>query len=118
MSRPRFLADNDFDERILQGLLLREPTAEVLRVREVGLDAAPDDAVLAYAAAESWVVVSHDVNTMTAAGYARIVGGQPMAGLLLAHQTAPMRPIIDELVMIWATSEADEWVTRVEFLPL
>lgn len=43
MSRPRFLADHDFRDRILRGLKKREPAVDFVRVREVGLESAPDD---------------------------------------------------------------------------
>ncbi len=118
MSRPRFLADNDFNERVLRGLLRRQPTMEILRVRGVGLDQAPDDVVLAYAAAERWIVLSHDVNTMSAAACDRIVAGLPMAGLVLVRQHARLLPTITDLLTIWGASEAEEWADRVEFLPL
>jgi hypothetical protein len=32
MSRPRFLADNDFNERIIRGVQRKEPTIEWLRL--------------------------------------------------------------------------------------
>jgi hypothetical protein len=118
MSRPRFLADHDFREPILRGLSRLEPAIDIVRARDVGLDSVPDDAVLAYAAAEGLLLLSHDVKTMRAAALARVQAGHAMNGLLLAHQRAILRPIVDELLMIWATSEAEEWVDRVEFLPL
>ena len=118
MSRPRFLADQDFNEHILRGLQRAEPAAEVLRVREVGLEARPDAEVLAYAAAEGWIVLSHDVNTMSAAAFARLAGGEPLNGLLLVHQRSPIAPVIEDLVLIWASSEAEEWAGQVRYLPL
>jgi hypothetical protein len=117
MSRPRFLADNDFNEHVLKGLLRLEPAVEVLRVREVNLDQAPDTAVLAYAATEGWIVLSHDVSTMTAAAYDRIVAGEPMAGLFIAAQQAALASIIDTLLVVWSASEAEEWHNQVRYLP-
>jgi hypothetical protein len=60
MSRPRFLADQDFNEHIISGVIRREPALEFARVRDVGLDRRPDSEVLAYAAAEDLLLVSHD----------------------------------------------------------
>jgi hypothetical protein len=37
MSRPRFLADHDLNEHIIDGVLRREPTLEFLRARDVGM---------------------------------------------------------------------------------
>ena len=47
MSRPRFLADQDFNENILRGVQRLEPTVEFLRLRDVGLDKSLDSEVLA-----------------------------------------------------------------------
>jgi hypothetical protein len=74
--------------------------------------------VLEYAAENNWIVVSHDVNSMSAAAYDRLSIGAEMNGLLLVHQRDPISPIIDSLVLIWSASQAEEWVGRVEFLPL
>ena len=45
-----FLTDEDFNGRILRGLLLRRPGLDVVRVQDVGLQGAPDPAVLEWAA--------------------------------------------------------------------
>jgi hypothetical protein len=118
MSRPRFLADNDFNERIIRGVQRREPAIAWLRLREVGLADAPDRDVLAYATAEGWLVVSHDVNTMPTAAAERLAAGEPLNGLFLARQRAPLAPIIESLIVIWSVSEAEEWAGQVRYLPL
>jgi Domain of unknown function (DUF5615) len=118
VTRPRFLADQDFNDHIVRGVQRREPAVEFLRARELGIEERSDTEVLAHAAAGSWIVVSHDVNTMTAAANARLATGQPLAGLLLVHQRDPIAPIIDDLILIWATTEAEEWANQVRFLPL
>ena len=47
MSRPRFLADHDLNEHIIDGVLRREPAVEFVRLRDVGLGDRPDSEVLA-----------------------------------------------------------------------
>ena len=42
MSRPRFLADNDLNDHIVVGLMRRDPTMLMIRLREVGLSQVPD----------------------------------------------------------------------------
>jgi predicted nuclease of predicted toxin-antitoxin system len=69
MSRPRFLADHDLNEHIVDAVLRREPTIEFVRVRDVGMRESSDAEVLAFAAQQGLIVVSHDVNTMTSAAY-------------------------------------------------
>src|SRR4051812_16794391 len=100
MSRPRLLADHDLNERLRKGVLRREPALEFACVRDFGMEQRPDDEILAFAAQEGWIVVSHDVKTMSAAAQARVQAGQPMNGLLLARQHSPLAPVIDNLVLI------------------
>ncbi len=105
MSRPRYLADHDLNEYIVTGLLRREPTAECARVRDFGMGDASDDAILEYAARQGWLVVSHDVNTMPAAAFARQAKGRAMAGLFMVPQSEPIRAVIESLLLIWSASE-------------
>ena len=66
----RFLVDEDFDNDIMRGLLRRLPTLDVVRAQDVGLSGQPDPIVLAWAAQEDRVLLTHDVSTMTAHAYA------------------------------------------------
>jgi hypothetical protein len=118
MSRPRFLADNDLNDAIVMGFRRREPAAEFARLRDLGLAAWSDPQVLDFAAAENWIVVSHDINTMRDAAYKRLEAGLVMNGLLLASQRTSVSSIIESLLLIWSASETEEWSGVVEFLPL
>jgi Domain of unknown function (DUF5615) len=118
MSRPRFLADHDLNEQIIDGVLRREPSIEFIRTRDVGLSDRPDPEILEYAATQDLIVVSHDVNTMPAHAYARLAASQRLAGLLMVRQTRAIGPVIASLVLIWSASEAEEWRDNVHFLPV
>ena len=118
MSRPRFLADHDLNEHIVTGVLRREPALVWVRARDVGMSERVDAEVLAYAADQGLLVVSHDINTMPDAAYARMRAGQKMSGLLMVQQSDPVGPVIASLVLIWSASEAEEWENCVCFLPL
>ena len=118
MSRPRFLADHDLNEHIVTGVLRQEPALEFLRARDLGLNERPDAEVLAHAEQEGLLIVSHDVNTMPAAAYARLSTSQSFPGLFMVPQSSPIRPAIESLLLIWSASELEEWKDRVVFLPL
>ena len=118
MRRPRFLADHDLNEHIVTGVRRRAAGVEFRRVRDVGLDGRTDPEVLAYAAEQRLLVVSHDVNTMPAHVRRRLTAGLPVAGLLTVRQTAPVADVIDSLVLVWSSSEAEEWQGQIAFLPL
>jgi hypothetical protein len=44
--------------------------------------------------------------------------GRESAGVLLIPQSVPIGPAIEELLLIWAASDAEEWQNRLEWLPL
>lgn len=118
MSRPRYLCDNDVNENILSGIERLEPTLEFFRVRERGWARLPDATLLEHAAAEGLIVVSHDTNTMSAAAKRRLLANLPMPGLFLIDQSLPIGIAIDQLITIWAASEAEEWTSLIIKLPI
>lgn len=99
MSRLRFLADHDPNEHIVTGVTRLNPGSELIRVRDVGLEAASDQEVLAYAFRESLCVVSHDVNTIAATAAATIAAGKQFSGLFLVRQTTPVRTAIETILL-------------------
>jgi hypothetical protein len=118
VSRPRFLADHDLNEAIIDGVCRRQPRVEFVRARDVGLARRPDAEVLEYVAAHGLLVVSHDVNTMPAAAAQRHSARLPLPGVFMVRQTLPLSVAIGQLEMIWSASEAEEWAGLVTFLPL
>jgi hypothetical protein len=118
VSRPQFLADHDLNEHIVTGVLRHRGGVVFRRVRDVGLQDRPDAEVLAYAAEQGLLVVSHDVNTMPAHAHRRLAAGLTLSGLLMVRQTDPVAEVIASLVLIWSSSEAEEWQGQVVFLPL
>jgi hypothetical protein len=118
VSRPSFLADQDFNEAVLEGVLRTEPSIQIMRLREVGLRKSDDASVLEWAAQRNLIVLSHDVNTMSKEALERLSRGERMTGLLLVRQQPiAFRAVIDNLVLIWTASEAEEWQNQVTFLP-
>jgi hypothetical protein len=118
MSRPRFLADHDLNEHIVAGVLRREPASDFSRVRDFGLSEASDNDVLDFAQRQGLLIVSHDVNTMTAAAYARLSAGGSFPGLFMVQQILPIATVIDNLVLIWSATDLEDWANQVVFLPL
>jgi predicted nuclease of predicted toxin-antitoxin system len=118
MSRPRFLFDHDFKDPVIRGILRRQPLLEVNRVRELGLATAADDIILDTASRAGLLTISHDVNTMSAAAFDRLNSGKPMNGLILVKQSLPIGLAIHDLLLIWDSSEAEEWNGVVQYLPL
>jgi len=62
----RWLADENLNKDIVRGLLRRKPDLDIVRVQDVGLSGVDDSSLLAWAAAQDRMLITHDVSTMTA----------------------------------------------------
>jgi hypothetical protein len=114
----RFLADHNFNGRILQGLSDRTTEADVVRAHDVGLASADDRTLLAWAAENGRIVFSQDVNTLVGFAYQRVAAGQPMPGVLEVPQTMPIGRAVEDLVLIAECGRPEEFDLQVRFLPL
>ena len=112
------LTDEDFNARIIRGLLRRAPDLDLMTVNAAGLAGRPDADVLSWAAAAGRVLVTHDVNTMINAAVERVVGGQPMPGVIAAPQQVGIGAAISDLALITSGAEPDELDGQIWYLPL
>jgi predicted nuclease of predicted toxin-antitoxin system len=64
-----FVADENFNNNILRGLLLRRPNLDIVRVQDVGLSGVDDPDILQWAAEAGRIIVTHDAETMAAFAY-------------------------------------------------
>jgi hypothetical protein len=77
-----------------------------------------DADVLALAAAQERVLISHDVHTMPAHFRRFRNAGNHSRGIFLIAQTLEIGTAIEELLLIWLPSEASDWENRLVWLPL
>ena len=114
----RLAADENLNNDIVRALQRRRPTIDLVRIQDVGLSGAPDDAVLAWAAAQRRIVLTHDVSTMTQHAYRRVLQGAPMPGIFEVSSKAAIGEIVDDLLLIVDASDEGEWEGQVRYLPL
>jgi hypothetical protein len=114
----RLAVDENFDNDIIRGLLRRLPATDIVRVQDAGLSGADDPSVLAWAAHEERVLLTHDVTTLLNDAYARVRTEQPMPGIFVAGQDAPPGVVIDDLLLLVECSLDQEWEGRILYLPL
>ena len=79
---------------------------------------ADDPTVLAWAAREGRVLVTHDVATMSRFACDRIARSERMPGVFEVPERLPMREAIEELLLLVECSEDGEWEGRILHLPL
>ena len=113
----RFLADEDFDHRILRGLELREPALDVFTVQTAGRSSSEDPANLAFAADEERVLLTHD-KRLIAFVLERVESGKRMPGVFVLHQDAPIGRVVEDLLDLALFSLAGVWDGQVIFVPL
>ncbi len=56
----RLLSDENFNGDIIRGLFLRQPNLDLLRVQDVGLQQVDEPTILAWAANNERIVLTHD----------------------------------------------------------
>ncbi|MFN8374819.1 MAG: DUF5615 family PIN-like protein [Anaerolineae bacterium] len=114
----RFLADENFNNDILRGLVRRVSKVDITHVQDTDLAGKPDTSVLEWAARKGYIILSHDVNTMRGYFYDRVNAGLPVPGLFLVPGKYSVGDVIDELELILLASDESEWVGQIRYIPL
>jgi hypothetical protein len=113
----RFQADADLHHAIVAATVRHEPGVDFQTASTAGLRGVKDPQVLSLAAQEGRILVTHDQTTMPH-HFAEFITQQVSAGVLIIPQHVPVAAAMEELILIWVASEAEEWVNRICFLPL
>lgn len=114
----RFLADENFNNQIVRGVIRQNFNVDIVRVQDVGLSGADDPTVLEWAAQQGCVILTHDVATMITFAYKRIEAGLSMPGLFEVSRRVSIGLAIEEIILIAECSIEGEWEGQVRFLPL
>lgn len=114
----RFLADEDFNRAIVRGILRSSQSVDIVRVQDVGLRTREDAVILHWAAREGRALLTHDVQTMPAHAYNRVLNALPMSGIFVVQQEESIGRIIEEIILIAECSLEGEWEGTVNYLPL
>jgi hypothetical protein len=80
------------------------------------LDALDDVNVLALAASENRILVSHDVNKMPK-HFRDFCKHSPSPGVFLIPQDYPIGSAVQSLILAWEASTSDDWNNRVCLIP-
>ena len=115
--RPRFVADADFNHKIIVGLRRREPSVDFLSAHDGGMVGLPDPDVIGVAADAGRVLVSHDRKTMPG-HFAKFRETRSGSGIIIVSQSLDIGVAIEDLLLIWAATDAEDWVNRLGFVPI
>jgi hypothetical protein len=112
----RFQADNDLDQRIVVATRRLDPAIDFRTAASLGLHHVPDPEVLALAAGEGRVLVSHDRRTLPG-HFRRYTSSHTSPGLIIVSQKLAVGRAAELLHLLWAASEAEEYVNVIYDLP-
>lgn len=112
----RLQADNDLDQRIVVATRRLDPAVDFQTAAILGLHHLSDPEVLALAAREGRVLVSHDRRTLPG-HFREFVASRHSPGLIIVSQRLPVGRAAEMLHLLWAASEAEEYVDVIYDLP-
>lgn len=112
------IADENFNNDIVRGMLRRKPDLDIVRVQDVGLSNEDDRVILEWAAQEDRVLATHDVTTITNFAYERVRAGKPMPGVIEVDDDLPIGQAINEILLVVESSERGEWEGQIVYIPL
>lgn len=113
----RYQADADLNQAIVTGVLRREPEVDFQTAFAAGLEGIKDLEVLAIAAQQERILISHDRRTMPSE-FAKFIISNQSSGIIIVSRKLPIEVVIEELLLIWAVSSTEEWTNRIAKLPL
>jgi hypothetical protein len=120
--RPRFLADENLESAIVQGVRLQRPEITLLTAKEAETLSLDDRQVLSQAQALDLILISHDSRTMYnhfAAFLMSLAPDEHSPGVLLVSQERySIGQIISFIVEVYDLSSHQEWANRIVRLPL
>jgi len=113
----RFQADADFNQIIVAAVIRRTPEIDFRTATAAGLAGVDDAAVLAIAAQDERILVTHDQTTMPT-HFGEFTHSKTSPGLIVVPQSLAIREAADSLTLIWAATEPKEWTNRIVYLPI
>jgi len=113
----RFQADADLNQIIVSAVIRRFPEIDFRTATAVGLAGLKDAEVLALAAGDGRILVTHDHTTMPT-HFDVFIRSTPSPGLIIVPQSLAIREAVDTLILIWAVTQSEEWTNRIVYLPI
>jgi hypothetical protein len=113
----RFQADADLNQIIVAALVRKNPLVDFRTATLASLERRSDEDVLAIAATEERILVTHDAKTMPR-HFAAFVQSHESAGVIVVPQHLAVSAVVDELLLIASATSAEDWRNRICYLPL
>ena len=113
----RFQADADLNQKIVSATVRLEPAIDFRSAVDGALAGLDDATVLASAAADGRVLVTHDMKTMPR-HFGDFVQTTSSPGVIVLPQRMPIGEAAENLILIWSATQTAEWIDRIYVVPL
>jgi len=114
----RILVDENFNQRILRGVVNQIPNLDYIIVQKTELEGSDDPSLLAWAAGQQRVILTHDVNTVTKFAYDRIRSNEFMQGVIVVPKALAIGIAVEELAILIVCSDPEELENQVKYVPI
>ena len=114
--RIRFQADADFKNSAVLAIARRWPFIDIHSAQRLIPDALPDSDVLAFAAGEDRVLLSHDVTTMPG-HFRHFLEERESPGIILVRQDRSIRSIMEGINLVWSQWTPEDLRNSMRWLP-
>src|SRR5260221_10783875 len=114
----RFLADENFHNDILHGLQSQVPDLDIVRVQDTEVYQADDPTLLQWAAQQGRILITHDIRTIPAYAYERVVAGLPMPGVIEVNKLISIGEAIAELSLLIGAGNPADFDNQVRYVPI
>jgi hypothetical protein len=114
----RFMADENFNGRILRALQRQIPELDVVRAQDTRLLGADDPALLQFSADEKRVLLTHDQETLVGHAWQRVRSGLAMPGVIVAPTHRPIGQVIADLELLVLAGQPEDVEQQILFIPL
>jgi len=117
--RIKFLLDENLSPRLKIAVLRLNPEIDILRIGDPNTPTLGtlDPDVLQYLGLSQRLLVTDNRTSLPEHLEEYWQKNQQMWGLFWIRPTTTMGKIAEELIMIWETSEAEEWINVVDWIP-
>jgi len=115
----RFLLDENLSPRLKMAVLRLNPEIDILRIGDPNTLplSSLDPEVLIYLDRSQWLLITDNRASMPDHLQAHWQHGRHIWGLLWVRPNTPMRALAQELVIIWETTDAEEWQDCLDWIP-
>ena len=116
----RYLLDEHIPPVYQTQLLYHEPSLMVLMVGNEGTPArgTPDPEILHWCEQNDFSLITNNRKSMPQHLREHLTAGHHVPGIFTIDLNAPMRVILEELILIAAVSQEDEYLDQIAYVPL